>query len=62
MLLDMNEKSMPYSLNGGAFVCAFKDIDTEMEYIMATSIQSSAKLQLLSSIHLKLGIRNKCLW
>eukprot|EP01084_Bolivina_argentea_P293085 504022_1 len=53
MLLDMNEKRISYSLNGGEFAYAFIDIDTEIEYVMAISIQSAAKLQLISSIHLK---------
>lgn len=51
VLLDMNEKTVSFSLNGGDFDIAFKDIDTEnIEYAVAISMSSGAKIKMVSSV------------
>ena len=50
LLLDMNEKTVSYSLNGSDFEVAFKDIDTSIEYAFAISMSEGSKIQIMSSV------------
>eukprot|EP01084_Bolivina_argentea_P027118 50420_1 len=52
MIVDLNEKTISYSVNNSDLICGFKNIG-ETEYKIASSLQYNAEVQLVASIHFK---------
>ena len=52
MILNLNKKTLLYSVNNGPFQTAFHKLDTSKSYRMCLSLEANAKVDLVASVHL----------
>lgn len=53
IMLNLHNKTLSFSLNGGDFVCAFENMDDNTEYVLAVSMSIKAGLEMMASKYIQ---------